>query len=546
MTTASILLVTGCTGVIGDPSGGTSSERGSQTEPRSTEADCDERAPLGVSPLSRLTRAEYDNTVRDLLGTTASPADAFTVDEQLGVFSRNAGIPVTSLQLDQYRVAAEELAAAAVADLDSLLPCDPGPDPDGCVRRFIETFGRRAFRRPLGADEADALDAVGVAFAGPDGSVSDRIEGIVQAALQAPQFLYRVELGSGTASGGTIALTDYELASRLSFFLFSTAPDDELLDAAAAGELSAPGGMEAWAGRMMDDPRFDRTLESFARQWLLLDDLATMEARDPELYPEFDDALRASMYAETVTFFGHVVTEPGGTLRELLTAPYTFADQDVADVYGVAHPGSGGVVEVELDPAQRAGLLTQASLLSLGSHADQSSPIRRGVFVRDRFLCDPPPPPPPTVDNTPPEPVPGQSTREAFAAHTEDEVCAGCHKLIDPIGWGFEEYDALGRFRTEDLGVEVDASGALYQTRDADGEFEGAVELADRLAGSAQVHDCMVDLVFEFGLGRVAGCESQPFAEAFWEAGGELRSLFLAIATSDAFRVRRADAREEP
>lgn len=530
--------IAACNGVIGDPAAEEPSRR--EVMPRSAvePPQCDGAPELGVSPLSRLTRAEYDLTVAELLGTSLTPARAFAVDEELRYFVRNSGIAITAAQLDQYRTAAEDLASDATARLDEVLDCDVASlGDDECVRRFIDRFGRRAFRRPLTDRESAALYALASDFAGDAPTPANRVEGIVQAVLQSPQFLYRTEIGIN--EGAELELTGYELATRLSFLLWSSTPSEELLDAAGAGELDSAEGLSRWAERLMTDPRFENGLRSFVEQWLHLSDLATMSAKDAELFPSFDDSLRESMRAETVTFFSTVIRD-GGTLSTLLTAPYSYADPAVAAIYGADHPGEG-VTRIELDPERRAGLLTHASLMSLGAHPDQNSPVRRGELIRERFLCDPPPPPPPDVNDAPPPPVPGQTTRERFAIHTESATCAGCHALMDPIGWGFEHFDAIGAYRTEDLGAPVDASGELTQTRDIDGEFEGAAELGARLASSEQVEDCVVDLWFEYGVGRVDrdGCEADTARERFRESGGTMQELILGIVQTDAFRRRR-------
>ena len=503
-------------------------------------------ASAGVSPLRRLTRSQYDNTVRDLLGIGGNPSAALAPDEKVGAFYSNATAPVTELLAEQFMRTAENLAAVAVTDLDSLVPCNPALDDQAvCGRAFVDEFGLRAFRRPLTASERAAL--VGLFEHGhADEGFAGGVALVVQAALQSPQFLYHLELGM-PATGGedVVPLDGYELASRLSYFLWDTMPDDELLRAAGAGELDAPEALREHAERMLDDPRAIDAIASFHRQWLHLDGLGSLE-KSAEYYPEFDTTLREAMGRETTRFADWVIRFDDARLETLLTASYSFLDGPLFSLYGLTpSEDHDPTLPVQLDPAQRAGILTHASVLATHAHVDQSSPIHRGMLVRENILCTPLAPPPPEVDVVPPPVDPDASTRERFDQHRADPACAGCHNLIDPLGFGFEHYDGMGAYRTVDGGKPVDASGEVVGTIDINGPFDGALELAQKLASSEQVRTCVAKQWFSFGFGRppaeADSCSFETLAETFAASDYDIRELLIAMVTTDSFRHRRLE-----
>lgn len=532
----------------GTAEGGTESGATEGGESTGAESTCPDGPSVGPWYLRRLTGEQLDNTVRDLLGTDRRPSESLPPDEAVGPFSSNVTAPVTNAMVGDFMDVAEELAAEAVADLDALLPCDPiVMGEDACASAFVDEFGLRAYRRPLTADERTAL--IGLYEAGRDDTGFEAgIRLVVQAALQSPYFLYHAEFGEGAdADGGAVALAQYELAGRLSYFLWNTMPDDELFAAAAAGTLADPEGLRVQAERMVADGRARDAIASFHLQWLGIAGIDSAE-KDVAAFPEFTPALRRSMKTETATFADYVIRFTDGTLGTLLTAPYSFPDGGGFGVYGVQRPqGYDGTAPVGLDPSQRAGLLTHPSVLAVHAHAAQSSPIRRGVLLRENLLCQMLPEPPPDVDNTPPDLDPDATTRERFEQHRANPSCAACHELIDPIGFGFEHYDAVGRYRDVEYGQPIDGSGALGGT-DVDGSFDGAVELAYRLAQSDEVRSCVATQWFRFAFGRIETeadeCARTAIDDAFADSGYRIADLMLAIVASDAFRYRAATPAE--
>ena len=527
---------------VGNDDAGSSDDGGTDDGEPSA---CDEPA-VGVSPLRRLTRSQYNNTIRDLLGIEGDPAATIAPDEKVGAFFSNSTASVTELLAEQYMRVAEDLAETAIADLDALLPCDPAVDDQAaCGAEFVDTFGKRAFRRPLTNAEREAM--VGLFEKGrAEVDFSEGVRLVILAALQSPQFLYHLELDLPDAEGGdVIALDGWQVASRLSYFVWDSMPDDELLRAADAGALDDPDMLRVQAERMLDDPRAADAIASFHVQWLHIDALSLLE-KNPEAYPTFDTALRDAMGQETARFADWVIRFDDGRLETLLTAPYSFLEGPLFSLYGVTQPADHDpTMPVALDPMQRAGLLTQPGVLAVHAHADQSSPVHRGKIVRENILCTPLAPPPPEVDVVPPPLDPNATTRERFDQHRTDPSCAGCHNLIDPIGFGFEHYDGIGAWRATDAGKPVDASGELIGTEDIDGPFDGAPELARVLAGSEQVRTCVAEQWFGFAFGRSPaeddGCSFDAMSLAFAESDYDVRELLIAIVTTDAFRHRRIE-----
>jgi hypothetical protein len=341
------------------------------------------------------------------------------------------------------------------------------------------------------------------------------------------------------ATGGSIEPLDaYELASRLSFFLLSTTPDDALLDAAGSAELLESGELMAQADRLLQDDRFADTLGSFHLQWLDLKHLDRL-SKDAELFPQYSTELGAAMREDTLRFVDYVVREDDALLSTLLTAPYAFPSGPLLEVYGLTEDevASDGPTMVE----HRAGLLTQPAFLAAHSHFNQTSPVQRGKVIIRNVLCQALPDPPPTVNATPPDPSPDATARERLAQHQTDNSCRSCHRGIDGIGLGFENYDAIGAYRTMESGKSIDASGTIVGT-DQEGDFEGALELAERIAQSRDAERCVTTQWLRFALGRpetkADACTLEQLHADFAASGGDIRVLLRSIVASDAFRSK--------
>ncbi len=516
------------------------------------EMDCSELNPV-PSQGRLLTRLQYANTIVDLFqGLVDSPdLSNFPPENEVLRFRTNAEFhKATPLLAEAHMATAEAVAAAATADLEELLPCSEDDRDQRCAESFIEALATRAFRRPLFDTELSLFINLFEETAA-DTDFEQAIAVVIEVLLQSPQFLYRFDFGGEALRGAEgFELTDYEMASRLSYFLYNSMPDAELFDAAAAGELRTDEQVEAQARRMLESPKARGTVRDFYAQWLGIERFNSVVRQAPGFEEsELADSWRYSLEL----FLDSTFWDEGKDFASLMTSDVVFMDGKLASIYGVEPPDGlepGEFFRTEFEPKRRSGLLTQPALLSLLSHSDQSAPILRGVFVRDDILCQPTPAPPPNVDQTPPDPDPNATTRERFKVHTDDAACAGCHSLIDTLGLGFEEYDHLGRYRDNEYGIPVDASGSVVAVREdsIQGPFNGAVELAERLSESEQVKLCVATQWYRYGAGRVEQkvdlCSIAQAYENFGEADN-MQDLLVGLVLSDAFRLRGTTPTEE-
>jgi hypothetical protein len=477
------------------------------------------------------------------LQVEAAATTSVTPDEKMGPFYSNAVAPVDELAVEQYQELAQRVAAAAAPRAAAIAGCELATDA-ACPGRFIETFGRKAYRRPLEATEKTELLAV-FETGKATGDALKGFQTVVEAMLQSPFFLYHDDtfVRAGAAqhpSVAPLALDPYALASRLSFFLVGSTPDDALMTAAEQGKLSSVADLTGQVRRLLASEPATETIGQFHRQWLGVADLPTVD-RDATKYPSFSPDLAAAAYEETKAFSNYVLRKGDGELSTLLTSNLAFPSGALFQVYGAQQPaGYQAGTPVALDGSQRAGLLTQAAFLMKHAHTDQTSPVHRGILVRENLLCGKILPPPPTLVVTLPAVTAATSTRQRFSRHDADPACGGCHKDIDPLGMGFENYDPIGQYRTMDGLGPVDASGAFTNVRpDLTGPFNGAVEMAQALAKSSEVADCVSRHWFRFALGRVESfddaCTVSGIQSGFDASSGNVPQLLEALAVSEAF-----------
>ncbi|HUS65912.1 MAG TPA: DUF1592 domain-containing protein [Kofleriaceae bacterium] len=500
--------------------------------------------PAASAELHRLTVVQYQNSVRDLLGADIAVPSALEPDSKLhGYTSVAAGQQTISpVAAEQYEAAARDLAHQVVSDparRAAVIGCD-APDAD-CLRTFFARLGRRAWRRPLESAEVDALLAVTDAAAASIGEPWVGVEYGIAALLQSPYFLYRVERGRPDRDyPARLVLEGHEVAARLSFLVWNTTPDDELLDAAEAGDLDSADGVRNAARRLLASPRARDALVAFYAEYLNFDRFATL-TKSAELYPQYSPGLVTGMKGEIERQFARIVFDEQVDYRDILTSTVTFVNPELAALYGVAPPEGEGVtsdtfVERDLGPgAGRGGLLTTAGLLALYAHDTVTSPTLRGKFVRQNLLCEDIPPPPPGV-NTSLDGVEGDTLREQLEAHRADPVCATCHSKMDPIGFGFESFDPVGQLRdTEASGAAIDSTG------DLDGvAFDGPAELTALLADDPRVPACFVRQLYRFSTGHLELEREQPaidrLADEFADRGYRVTDLLVELVASDGFR----------
>jgi hypothetical protein len=502
---------------------------------------------VGPRPLYRLTRREYNNTVHDLLGDDTHPADGFPDDRDRAFLFRRAGLVATQ-DADLLRTTAETLAATAIKSIAGILPCDPASGEDACATKFISDFGKRAYRRPLSGPEAMNLTALYQnARTNLKLSFNDAIGVLLEALLQSPAFLYHWEspYDAPKLQGSAVELAPYDVASRLSYFIWGSMPDQALFDVAAAGKLSSDADIAAQARRMLADAKAKDAAAAFFREWLEIDQLAQLP-KDAGTYPDYQDDLKAALVSETETFAQNVLFDAGGKLETLLSADYSFSNQLLGKVYGNGASGTL-LAKTPLDTSQRLGLLTQPSFLSITGSPNGSNPVKRGKAVYQKFLCGDLPPPPPNVPPAKPASA-GGTTRQRFTEHDQNECAKACHTLMDPIGYAFERYDGIGRYRTMDNGQAVDSSGML-SIDGAAKPFADAVELTKILSTSDSVRSCFAKQWFRFAVGRTETDGDAPslasVASAFAANQFDMRDLAPAIAASRSFRFRSLAAGEK-
>jgi len=502
--------------------------------------------PAGPRPLTRLSRREYNNTVRDLLGDTTSPADDFPDDRDRAFLFRRSGLVATQ-DADLLRTTAEALATTAIKKPSSVLPCDASSGEDACAAKFISDFGKRAYRRPLSDVESARLTALYQnARSVQNMTFNDAIETLLEAILQSPAFLYHWEspYEAPKLGGGVVQLGPYDVASRLSYFIWGSMPDQALFDAAASGTLVSDADIAGQAQRMLADAKARDAATAFFREWLEIDQLAPLP-KDAKTYPDYNDALKAALVGGTEAFTQSVLFDGGGKLETLLSADYTFSNQTLAKVYG---NGATGMTfsKTMLDPSQRLGLLMEPSFLTLAGSPDGSNPVKRGKAVYTKLLCGVLPPPPPNVPPAKPATA-GGTTRQRFTEHDQNECAKGCHMLMDPIGYAFEHYDGIGRYRTMDNGQPVDSTGTL-NIDGVDKSFADSVELTKILSTSDTVRSCFAKQWFRFAVGRnetdADAASLAGIATAFATNQFDMRDLAPAIAASRSFRYRSLAAGE--
>lgn len=480
---------TGGTGSGGVDAGGSSSLAGSAPLPPGTE-----KSILLPARIRRLTTSEYQGSVSALLGGSADGIAAdFVPDSRQSGFTVNEAQRVDPVFARQLAGAASTLAADVGARAGELAPCgDKASGAEACASTFIKTFGERAYRRVLGADEVEQL--LGVFRVGADGGTYEEgIELTARAMLQSAAFLYLTEIGDGPAAN--VKLTAEELASSISYLLQGRPPSTALLAAARAGQLDTPEGRTAALAdpnlKLFGDDRL--RVVRFVREWLGIDRI-TQTAKDSNVYPDFAK-YKNSIDRETSEFVLALLSQKGGSLRQLIAGDWTMADPLLAELYGVQPPSGGmGLVNVP----KRLGMLNQAAFLSVFAHAHETAPVLRGVRVLRRVACIPVADP---VDLSaavvPPAPDPTKTTRERFAVHSASAACAGCHKSIDSFGFSFEGFDGMGRVQTTETEAKkpIDTKVTVAGT-DFDGDFADSNALALAMSTSAQVRECFARHVY--------------------------------------------------
>ncbi len=499
----------------------------------SVPSDTPTNGALGPIALRRLTTVEYENTVQDVLKVAPGSTAHFRPDDtSLGYNNIAAALSVTPLLAERYAVTAHSLADSL--DLNVFAPCAASMAEPACVDAFIQSFGRGIFRRPITNEE---LLGYGTIYQDERArsNYAGGIRLVAEAMLQSPHFLYKTELGEG--SGVERKLTAYELATQLSYLTVGSVPDTELTAAAEAGKLEAPSEREAQLRRLLNTPRGQRWLTTFVEQWVGISDAGYL-AKDTGAFPKYTGTLSQAVVEESSRFIGAVLSDAGASVETLLTANFSFANTELGEHYGLAQPPTDWQ-RVMLPEGQRLGILTQSAFLVATSKLRDSFPIRRGKILRSRMLCGDVPPPPADLMVKPAVINDDTTTRLSIEAHSQmGTVCAGCHTLMDPLGFGLENYDATGAYRTQEFGKPINASGSINSVSpEIDGPFANGIEFAKRVAPSQVLQRCVARESLRWSIGRET--LAAPLTDA-----NVLRDQVLISALAERLAAHQSDLRE--
>jgi hypothetical protein len=529
-----LALTAGCSGYVGTGSSGQAGATGGVSNP----------PPFAAAPglLRRLTRNQFRNAVWDVFGyevnVTDLDADSFTAN----FASVGASTVVTSDRgVEQYNTAIENAVNAVFSDAtkrSQFLGCTPtGLTADTCVRGLIQKLGLRAWRRPLDSAELDRFLALSAKAAADLGSPVEGARWALVALFTSPSFLYRPELGA-PASNGALRLTGYEMASRLSFLIWNSLPDQTLMDQAASGMLSTPDGIRTAATRMLSASAGRESVGAFAEEFMRLDRIGT-QAKDPALFPEYGTNLQAAMVRDIRDTWASVVFDDQTSALDLFTTNKVVVNADLARLYGVDATGlTSTAFQTRSLPANgtRSGILSKAGFLSQFANQKAGSPTLRGKFIRESLMCLPIPPPPPNVNTAAidqPTDVP-MTKRQKLELHRSSATCAACHAQMDPLGLPLETFDAIGRYRTTDNGLPIDPTSTLDGQPVADARGLGVAA-----SQSAAVAGCLVRKYYTYAAGHeerdVDGTVLNTLTASFQASGYKLRDLIVAVVTHDAF-----------
>lgn len=520
-----------------DPDGGGSSGTNETAGP----ADSETGEPVVEAPedgigrmgMRRLSRAEYDNTIEDLLGDDTRPGVTLLPEDKKTPFDND----VANQNASRVLIEAAETLAGEISDRlradpvrrDAVIGCTPaGADDATCFESFVRHFGRRALRRALTEPEVIELVELAEATALEGDDFYMGIDVLLRTLLQDGEFLYRIEIGTELPEQpGVYRLSGYEIATRMSYLLWGSTPSDDLLDQAEAGELDDPSERRAVAEQMLADPRSRRQLDRFHAMWLGYDELPHAPA------------LTQAMRSETAALLERVVFDEQSSWLDLFTAQQTYIDDTLATHYGLTPPGQPAWVDYE--GTERQGILSHGSFLSVAGNPGDTSPTKRGKLIRNRLLCQAIPPPPPDAEaDAPPED--GECKIDRYEAHRQPGPCKGCHDQMDPIGFGLENYDLAGRFREHDEGAPqctIEGSGELVGY----GTFRGPAELSELLLDHEVLPGCIVEQVYHYAMGHAL--EDPDLAMAmdleatFSDEGHRFDRLLVELVAHEAFAYRQ-------
>jgi hypothetical protein len=495
-----------------------------------------------ISGMRRLSESEYRNSISDIFGKDIDIQGRFEPDRRVGglLAASSAILSITPAGFESYSRMANAIAGQVVNEKNRsrLLPCaptSPKAADDACTSRVITQYGLQLFRRPLETDELARRVSLAKDIAGRTGDYYAGLRLALASLLSSPDFLFRTERAVLDADGKSWTLDGYSRASRLSYLMWDTTPDAELMQAAASGALMTAEGLARQTERLMSSSRILTGMRAFYSDFLNLD--ATV-VKDPAFYPKYSSAVADSAKEETLRSMLDLTMVRQEDMRDLMTTQRTFLNRPLAAVYGIPYNFDADWVPYQFAPTDnRSGLLTQVTFLSLFSHPNRSSPTKRGVALTDIFMCEPTPNPPADVDFSIVNDIGNpnlKTVRQRLLAHATVPTCASCHNHSDPIGLALENFDSIGQFRRLENGVPIDVSAKLQ-----DKAFTGAIELGRVLRENPKIPACFARKLFSYGTGsdseRVSARTTRPILDAFSKDGYKVPALLKALALSKEF-----------
>jgi hypothetical protein len=500
----------------------------------------------------RLTNLQMKNTLRDALGAAPATLDRLPSLNRLDGFANRAdNLPIDGLLADQYFKVGEELADDVLRRSPEFVKCPQGMAGLGagtCLKDFLSSFGLKMWRRPLTDTEVASFTALYNKTAQEGGAPEAGLRTLVQAFFMSPNFLFRSELGQNQRAGDVTYLTDYELASALSYSLWDTAPDATLLDLARQGKLTDRKVLAEQAMRLLGTKeKASAALYNFMQQWLYIENLQEKD-KDPELFSLYSKEVAADLAEESRLYLNSVIFDPGAdrSFKTLFTGSYGFVNARTAPLYGIQNVNGTALTRTELNKNERRGILTLASFMASHADPDGTAVVDRGRYFREEILCSTVPPPPEgnVAALDPKFATADMTAREKFIAHSENPTCAACHKLFDGLGFAMEAYDAVGRFRLTDKGKMIDPTGSVPLPSDGTVlQFDNFVDLIDKLANTKDLYSCFSSQYLTYATGRklseVKECERQLVADQFEKSGYRLDALILSVINTPSFIARK-------
>jgi hypothetical protein len=507
-------------------------------------SDC--QTPTLAKPrIWRLTKSQIANTLADVASFSSPSIDMLPAETRLdGEFANQAGkLTIAPLVADQYYSIGDELGTQVVSQSATFIKCPVTALGTGtCLGDFIRGFGSKMWRRPLSDVEVQKLTALYTATSTSPGAPADGLKSVVQGMFLSPNFLYRTEVGDNTTPGAVTNLTDYELASVLSYTLWDSVPDATLMNLAAQGKLRDKATLAAQASRMWGAPRAQSALYNFFSQWLQTDDLLSA-TKDP-MYTQYNAQVATDLIAESQMFLNSVVFQGDGTFKTLFTASYGYVNARTAPLYGITNATGTNLTKTDFDPSQRRGFLTMAGFVSAHSDGDDTAIVSRGRYFRGDILCDhiPPPPNPAQAVFGPRSSDPNMTNRERLISHVQTPACASCHDIFDPIGFAMENYDPIGRYRTMDKGKMIDGSGSI-PLGNGTISFTNFIDFIDKLSKTPELYACFSTQYFSFSTGRnfdeINACERKTITDEFVKSGYKVQNLVMSVVNSPSFTARQ-------